>query len=508
LRTTGGDRAVRDAARGMLKRGESENEDGRGGGSGCKACQVREVFANEGWRLPLLDGVMVDGIDLIRQQPFANRMALPPAAITNLLAVVLMLLLAGWLLYLDFESRVNRSLSVFLLFRAMISLCNTMLILDPGAQAFWVGVRGYFFIAVVPALAYFVLTYGWAGRNWAKYARWAILGLVPIAELFYWANHCLDTCEGPNGLVYGPLSLFASALPLAYAITALALVREALPTASKGRARAARLVSLGFLLNALVDGTLAIPTWFNYIVQGADGIYQRGLLVGIGLSMYLLALLVALLAAAFHWQSARNDARGPYRSRLPWLVLLAILSGVFVSWSPDLPYPFTYSQYFLLGIWRLVVPALVVYAILRHQLFDLDVKLRFGVRIGGLAGIFVSVFFVATEAAQNILGDATGSPLLGVILAGSLVFFLHPLQKFTERFAQRAIPETRPIKSLSHADRIRLFADQATLAWSDGALTRRERLLLTQLQERLGISIQEAAEAESLAAGVTRPSAT
>jgi uncharacterized tellurite resistance protein B-like protein len=82
-----------------------------------------------------------------------------------------------------------------------------------------------------------------------------------------------------------------------------------------------------------------------------------------------------------------------------------------------------------------------------------------------------------------------------------LVFLLHPLQRTAERFAQPAIPATQSLSALSHPERVSLLQDQANVAWSYGRLTRRERLLLSQLQARLGISHQEAFEAEARAAG-------
>ncbi|HEX9816214.1 MAG TPA: hypothetical protein VGB18_04480, partial [Candidatus Thermoplasmatota archaeon] len=302
-----------------------------------------------------------------------------------------------------------------------------------------------------------------------------------------------------GGIRFGPLSLVAYGLPLAYAGTAFLLAKRAAAATSSQR-RAAWIVSVAFLSNALLDGVLAIPGWFDVVIRGIDSGYVPSAFVSVALTMYVLAVPIALAALASLLRSiAGQSGAHEYRSRAAWIAALAILSGLFVGWNPTLPSFLANTNYFVIGIWRLLLPSLVAYALVRHRLFDLDVKIRIGIRVGGLAGLFVSVFFIATEVAQNLIGEVTQSPIIGIILAGSLAFFFHPLQKGADRLSQRAVPKGKPLDAMSHPERVQLFLDQATVAWSDGTLTRRERIMLSQLQNRLGLSLEEAARAEQRA---------
>jgi hypothetical protein len=426
--------------------------------------------------------------------------AFEPAVITSLLAVAVMLLLAGWLLWLDFESRVNRAFALFLFLRSGLALFNTLFVLVPDALPFWTGIRGYFSVATPVALLFFAFTYFGPSRGWVRIARGACFGLALLAETLYAWNHCLEVCTTAAGIRFGPLSLISYSLPIGYAGTALLLARRASVANASSQRRAGWIVSVAFLANGLVDGTLAIPGWVDVVGRGLYAIYVPSFFVPAALTLYVLAVPVALLALLSLLRSVAGQANmAAYRARALTVAMLAILSGAFVGWDPMLPSALENARYFVIGAWRLLLPSLVAYALVRHRLFDLDVKIRLGIRVGSVAGFFVTVFFVSTELAQTVLGEVTQSPVIGIILAGSLVFFLHPLQKGAERLSQRAIPGSAPLSQLSHGERLQLFLDQASVAWSDGALTRRERIMLSQLQTRLGLSVAEASAAEAKA---------
>ncbi|MGQ0536474.1 MAG: hypothetical protein ACT4PT_10420, partial [Methanobacteriota archaeon] len=81
------------------------------------------------------------------------------------------------------------------------------------------------------------------------------------------------------------------------------------------------------------------------------------------------------------------------------------------------------------GVARVVAVALLSYAILRHQLLGLDVKVRFAISKSTVAAVFIAVFFVASEAAQQFFGETLGSSYVGILAAGTLVFAIAPLSR-------------------------------------------------------------------------------
>ena len=148
---------------------------------------------------------------------------------------------------------------------------------------------------------------------------------------------------------------------------------------------------------------------------------------------------------------------------------------------------------FMDGVWLIAIPALVGYALLRHQLFGIDVKIRWTLSKTTIAAAFIAVFFIASEIAQEYLGETLGSAYVGIAAAGALVFALAPLQRVAERLAERAIPVadgpalTAPSSGGAASGSERLFRDALRLAVRGGRLTREEEATLHRLAEALRI---------------------
>jgi hypothetical protein len=146
------------------------------------------------------------------------------------------------------------------------------------------------------------------------------------------------------------------------------------------------------------------------------------------------------------------------------------------------------------GLARTVGVAMLAYAILRHQLLGMDLKVKWTIRRGTVAGIFLAVFFIVGQVAQNVLSTQFGY-LVGGVAAGALLFAIAPLQHFAERVADTALPSV-PSARLDGDRRRAAYLRTAREAWSDGRLTPKERRLLGALREELALSSDEAERLE------------
>lgn len=148
-------------------------------------------------------------------------------------------------------------------------------------------------------------------------------------------------------------------------------------------------------------------------------------------------------------------------------------------------------------VWAVIV---LSYAILRHQLLGLDVRVRWTIQRGTIGAVFLAVFLVATQVAENYL-DAYGV-LLGGVAAGLLLFFLGPIQRGAERLAQTAIPAAKRPADMTADERLAIYRTQAQIAWQDGKVDRKDREMLLSLRGQLGLSAEaaEAAELEAMRA--------
>lgn len=143
----------------------------------------------------------------------------------------------------------------------------------------------------------------------------------------------------------------------------------------------------------------------------------------------------------------------------------------------------------------------MAYGILRTQLFDIDLKIRWTVKQSTVAAAFLAVFFVVSEGAAAFLGQRLDSTYLGIGAAALLVFAMAPLQRLAGRVADRAVPGARPLEEMEADERRNLYASMVRTAFQDGTLDPQERVLLAELRGRLGLSTDEA---ETLEVDVAR----
>ncbi len=194
-----------------------------------------------------------------------------------------------------------------------------------------------------------------------------------------------------------------------------------------------------------------------------------------------------LLAAMWLRNAARSEglARASARS-LAWAILATALVGMLVAAPAAGSISYTTGLQF--GIARLLLIALVAYGIVRHQLLGVDVKVRWTISKTTLAAVFIAVFFIASEAAQQFFGETFGSAYLGIAAAGALVFAIAPLQRFADRVAAKAVPlggQSRPVEPTRRADDV--YRAMLTKFLADAKITRAEERALADLAAELGI---------------------
>jgi hypothetical protein len=145
------------------------------------------------------------------------------------------------------------------------------------------------------------------------------------------------------------------------------------------------------------------------------------------------------------------------------------------------------------------LPIVLFVAILKHRLFGIDARLRMVINRSSLVGIYGGVFLVIEQLVQNATSAKYGI-LAGGLAAGLLLLGLRPLERLGQRIARAAVPGSTAMSKVPEPERIRFYQEQAEIAWSDGVLGRRERLLLDRLREGLGIEAAAAVDIEHRAA--------
>lgn len=240
-------------------------------------------------------------------------------------------------------------------------------------------------------------------------------------------------------------------------------------------------------LLAYVAGALVLYSGF-VVTAGSDNTRINSVLSpDATVIAYYGVLSLCLIVGAALWLRAIAKGPLPRVARNEALLTLAtmLLGIVYVALDLD---------YGGLGIVRLLAVTVLAHAILRHQLLGLDVKVRWSISKSTIAAVFIAVFFIASEAAQEFFGGALGSQYVGILAAGALVFAIAPLSRLADRLAEKAVPLTVPAEAAVDREREEMYRSAVRLALRDRRLTRSEERELFRLARGLGVEAERAHE--------------
>lgn len=393
------------------------------------------------------------------------------------------ILLALYLLRLDFNDRANRAFALFLVLTGGFVITYELTTLDGAAGNYWWRVFPYFAFADVFPLLYFACIYP-RPRSWLPRGGFLVfLAGALVVDVWYLVDHSAGYAPSRTGS--GVLALADYWSNLLFPALGLAFAVEASREARPANRASLLLISLGFVL---IIFTADVHTLVSFLVAGATGFSPRLD------ARWALGVAAVLAMATVYARMARRATERRERARLVFALgllgvgaLLGLLEGLF---EPPVLGPIADAA------WRLSLPALVGYALVRHQLFGIDLKVKRALHVGFVASVFVAVFITVEQIAESYLSVQLGS-IVGGAAVGLLLFALHHLQRLADRIADAALPGVKPFALLDPAGRDRVYRDQARIAWEDGALDKRERQMLDGLRAALGMSAEEAGAIET-----------
>jgi len=234
-------------------------------------------------------------------------------------------------------------------------------------------------------------------------------------------------------------------------------------------------------------------------------VYKTPLAVGATVLYLMLALLFgfALVASIQAWRSASGAARARARSFAIAFGIRDFCWGIVYGGAIFLIAVGEYDIvdgdaagliYIIYALGTLLAVPLIAYGILRTQLFDIDLRIRWTIRQSTVAAAFVAVFYLVTEGADRVLADELGN-WIGLLASAMLVFFLAPLQNFAERVATVAMPNTRNTPEYAAFRKLQVY-EAALEDAVPGGISEKERTLLNHLRDSLGISDADAQAVE------------
>ncbi len=153
--------------------------------------------------------------------------------------------------------------------------------------------------------------------------------------------------------------------------------------------------------------------------------------------------------------------------------------------------------YIIYMLGTLLYIPIIAYGILRTQLFDIDLRIRWTLKQSTLAAAIVAIMFILSEGAERLLSAELGN-VGSLMVAALVVFALTPLQRFAERVATVAMPNTQNTPEYKASRKLQVYEAALSEALQEGGISQKERALLVHLRDSLGISASdtEAIEAE------------
>lgn len=235
----------------------------------------------------------------------------------------------------------------------------------------------------------------------------------------------------------------------------------------------------GAYLLAMLPGAANTLEWL--------GIWSRG--------GYLIAAVYLFLMVAVIAQSYRSSQDPVVRMKVRWVVFAAFLSGGggLVWWVlPPLILGRPLISANLLGLLLLPFPLSLAIAILRHQLFDIDVIIRRTLVYSSLTAVLALVYFLSVVLLQSMFRALTGETSQAAVVLSTLAIaaLFNPLRGRLQQGIDRRF-NRRPYD-----------AGQILAAFSTSL---RDEVDLDQLSEHLLSVVQETIQPESVTLWIIGP---
>jgi hypothetical protein len=205
----------------------------------------------------------------------------------------------------------------------------------------------------------------------------------------------------------------------------------------------------------------------------------------------------ALIASIHAWHVARGVARTRagvfvlafgFRDICWGAIYVAVVREIL---SGTLVHETILHQFNVYAMGTLFAVPLIAYGILRTQLFDIDLRIRWTIKQSTLATVVVTLIFLLSEGADRFLSAELGN-FAGLLAAAVVVFFLAPLQRFAESVASIAMPNTKNTPEYTTFRKMQVYEEAVSEAHYQGGISEKERSLLVRLRDSLGISESDA----------------
>lgn len=139
------------------------------------------------------------------------------------------------------------------------------------------------------------------------------------------------------------------------------------------------------------------------------------------------------------------------------------------------------------GLTTLIFVAFLAYGILSTQLFDIDLRIKWGISRGSVASFALAVVFVISKVVE-VYASRTLGFVAGAVAAGLLMFAAPRLNKLGEKVANTAMPNVQPTSQYVAYKKLEVYRAAVESALEgDAKINDAERAMLDRLRVKLGL---------------------
>lgn len=409
--------------------------------------------------------------------------------------------LAIWLFALDVSNPAQRVFALLLGLRGLTFFLGPLQAeaATASASTLWAHLAPYATVTFAPLVVAFLSLYPRRrGLGRTRWGLWALLAVTVAFEIWYLVDHGAHSTIRPGtparSIAYGPLFILTALRLPAFALAGFVLAGDYRRSPEGSQGFSLFLMVAAFTLNGLYDGMLALN---DFYLDLRDPSFQW-LPWGWSLSLLpLLALVISVATCVRLLPLLRLARSSPELQEVTRFFVAAVPLAILTPFTTHLPYAGAEDlATFILAVWRLLIPLLLAYALMRYQLFNIDIHLKAGVRRAIILGAFTVTFFLVSEAAES-MAEGDRGPAVGIVAAGVLALGSRPIQSFASKASDKFMPDTKPIAQQTYAERLRFYLDQFLLIRHDGETTPKERQMLDRLAATLALPASAVREIEA-----------
>lgn len=132
---------------------------------------------------------------------------------------------------------------------------------------------------------------------------------------------------------------------------------------------------------------------------------------------------------------------------------------------------------------------LIAYAILKYQLFDIEVKMKKGIRYSIVMTTLAASLIILNESLEYFLmGSFFSGPIFSIAAAVLLAALFIPVNGLAERGVNRLFPKVSDSKPHYDLKKKEIYRAALEQAWVDGNPSEKEKAMLKSLKEKLDLS--------------------